>query len=198
MQISPEAADQIVGAAVAAVTDTPNSFEDLLDRLPAAIYVTDNEGTITYFNDECVQLAGRKPAIGKDKWCVTWKLFTVDGEPLPHDRCPMAVAVREGRPIRDVEAIAERPDGSRVHFMPYPTPMFDEDGTRAGAVNLLVPLSQDDRPSYFRDQATRCRRLASESGDPSTVETLCLMAAKYDEQALKVDARGSAFIGKRR
>ena len=191
MQISPEAADHIVDAAVAAVTERPDAFQRTLDRMPAAIYVTDNDGTITYYNDECVELAGRKPAVGKDKWCVTWKLYTAEGEPLPHDRCPMAIALEEGRPVRDVEAVAERPDGSRVNFIPYPTPMFDEQGNRKGAVNLLVPISPRNNSSWFRGQAARCRKLAAEGADSSTVETLSLMAAKYEEQALKASRPSS-------
>ena len=44
------------------------------------------------------------------------------GEFLPHDQCPMATALKEGRPIRGLTAVAKRPDGTRVVFMPYPTP----------------------------------------------------------------------------
>jgi hypothetical protein len=53
-----------------------------------------------------------------------------------------AVAVRAQRPVRDVEAIAERPDGSRFHFIPYPTPLFSADGGFAGAVNLLREVAE--------------------------------------------------------
>jgi two-component sensor histidine kinase len=40
-----------------------------------------------------------------------------------------------------VEAIAERPDGSRICFVPYPTPLRDETGTLLGAVNMLVDIT---------------------------------------------------------
>src|SRR5581483_2227979 len=62
--------------------------------------------------------------------------------PLPHDECPMAVALKEGRPIRDAEAVAERPDGTRVPFIPYPTPLRDEKGEIVGAINMLVDISE--------------------------------------------------------
>ena len=91
---------------------------ELLDALPAAIYTTDAAGRITYYNSAAVQLAGRSPKIGSDEWCLTWRLYWPDGTPLPHDECPMAVALRTGRPVRGVEAIAERPDGTRVHALP--------------------------------------------------------------------------------
>jgi len=185
MLFTPETANHIIDTALLAVTEHPDGFAEILDRLPAAIYVTDIEGTITYFNRECVALAGRTPALGQDKWCVSWKLFTDDGVALPHDQCPMAVALREGRPVRDVSAIAERPDGTRVPFIPYPTPVFDADGKLAGAVNLLVEVSRKTA-TFFGDQAARCHVLAAEANDPAAAGTLALMAAKYEEQALRL------------
>src|SRR5882757_4523051 len=115
-------------------------FRDLLQALPAAIYTTDAEGRITFFNLACVDFAGRTPKIG-EMWCVTWKLFWPDGTPLPHEDCPMAVAIKENRSIRDVEAVAERPDGSRICFLPYPTPLRDETGRLIGAVNMMVDIT---------------------------------------------------------
>jgi PAS domain S-box-containing protein len=57
---------------------------------------------------------------------------------MAHDECPMAIAIKEGRPIRDVEAVLERPDGVRIPFRPYPTPLKDEAGRVIGAINLLI------------------------------------------------------------
>src|SRR3954451_17841322 len=115
-------------------------FRDLLQALPAAIYTTDADGRITFFNHACIEFAGRTPKIG-DMWCVTWKLFLPDGTPLAHEDCPMAIALKENRSVRDVAAIAERPDGSRICFMPYPTPLRDEAGRLLGAVNMLVDIT---------------------------------------------------------
>jgi PAS domain S-box-containing protein len=53
----------------------------------------------------------------------------------------MAVALKTGRPVRGVEAVAERPDGTLVPFMPYPTPLHDAAGNVVGAVNMLVDLT---------------------------------------------------------
>jgi PAS domain S-box-containing protein len=117
-------------------------LQELLEAIPAAIYTTDAEGKITYFNQAAVDLAGRTPTLGSDEWCVTWKLYWPDGTPLPHDQCPMAVALKEGRPIRNAEAIAERPDGSRIPFIPYPTPLRDAAGKVVGAINMLVDVSE--------------------------------------------------------
>ncbi len=138
---------------------------ELLDALPAAIYTTDAAGRITYYNAAAVHLAGRKPKIGSDEWCVTWRLYWPDGTPLPHDECPMAVALKTGRPVRGMEAIAERPDGTLVPFIPYPTPLHDASGNVVGAVNMLVDLTE-------RSHAEQVRQLLAsivESSDDAIV-----------------------------
>ena len=84
--------------------------------IPAAIYTTDAQGKITYYNEAAVELAGRRPTIGSDEWCVTWKLYRPDGTPLPHDQSPLATALKEGRPIRNADVV--------------------------GAINLLADISE--------------------------------------------------------
>jgi PAS domain S-box-containing protein len=119
-------------------------LRDLLEALPAAVYTTDATGSITFFNQAAVEMSGRTPEIG-DKWCVTWRLYNPDGSLLPHDQCPMAVALKEDRPVRGAEAIAERPDGSRIPFIPFPTPLHDADGNLIGAINMLVDITERKR-----------------------------------------------------
>ena len=145
--------------------------------------MTDAQGSVIFCTTACAAVAGREARIGEDRYCVTHRLYTAAGEPLPHEACPMAVAVRERRPVRGVEAIAERPDGTRLHILPFPTPIFDEDGAFAGAVNLFVDISDSKRANYLSDQARRCRRLAKSVGDAATVETLSRMADEYEQQA---------------
>ena len=176
----------MLDVAIAAARKGDAGMREVLDLLPAPIYTTDTKGRITYFNRACVDFAGRTPQVGRDSWCVTWKLYTEDGEYLPHERCPMAVAVKEKQAIRGVSAIAERPDGTRVSFIPYPTPLFDDAGEMIGAVNLLVDVTDARQGDHLRAQALRCRRLAASVGDQRTVATLKLMAAEYEEQALSL------------
>lgn len=116
-------------------------FRDLLNALPAAIYTTDAKGRVTFYNEAAVALAGRRPQLGTDQWCVSWELYTPEGQRLPHDQCPMAVALAEDREVRGAEAVLKRPDGTLVPFLPYPTPLHDASGQLVGAVNVLVDIS---------------------------------------------------------
>jgi PAS domain S-box-containing protein len=136
--------------AQAALRASERRLQDLLAAIPAAIYTTDAEGTITYFNEAAVELAGHRPRIGVDKWCVSWKLYWPDGTPLSHDQCPMAIALREGRIVRNVEAVAERPDGSRIPFIPFPTPLRDASGKIAGGINMLVDISERKQSETYQ------------------------------------------------
>jgi transcriptional regulator with XRE-family HTH domain len=111
---------------------------DLLGALPFAIYTTNEQGEVTYFNAAATAFAGRRPRLLLDRWCITHRLYREDGVFLPHDECPMAVALKEDRPIRGVRAIAERPDGVRRWFRPHPTPLHNQAGKLIGGINLFL------------------------------------------------------------
>jgi PAS domain S-box-containing protein len=118
------------------------SLRQVLYALPTAIYTTDAAGRITFFNAAAVEMWGCTPELGSSEFCGSWKLFWPDGTPLPHDECPMAMALKQQRPITGMEAIAERPDGTRVLFLAHPTPLFDDTGLLIGAVNMLLDVSE--------------------------------------------------------
>lgn len=125
-----------------ATREAERRLASLLDALPTAVYTTDENGKVTYFNQACVELAGRRPMIGTDEWCVTWRLYWPDGTPMPHEACPMAIALAENRAIQGAEAVAERPDGTRVPFLAYPVPLRNGEGKLVGAVNMLVDITE--------------------------------------------------------
>ena len=118
------------------------SFRKLLDAFPAPVYTTDAAGRITFYNEAAVQFAGRHAQLGTDQWCVTWRLYWPDGTPLPHDECPMAIALKEDRAVRGTQAVAERLDSTRVLFIPHPTPLRDASGALVGAVNMLLEIDE--------------------------------------------------------
>jgi PAS domain S-box-containing protein len=135
-------AQTIKGDPAAALELVDNLWRELIETVPAAIYATDAAGRITFYNEAAATLWGCRPELGKSEFCGSWKLYWPDGTPLPHNKCPMAMALKQKKPIRGIEAVAERPDGVRVPFIPFPTPLFDETGALTGAVNLLVDISE--------------------------------------------------------
>jgi PAS domain-containing protein len=136
---------------------------ELFKQLRSPIYTTDADGWLTYYNDAAAELWGYRPELGKTRWCGSWRIFTTDGVPLPLDQCPMAVAIKEGRLVRGVQAVLERPDGTRIPFMPYPTPLRDASGTLVAASNQLVQINHLRRQNRPEDSAGE--GLNSSSGD---------------------------------
>ena len=161
------------------IRESERHMRDLLEGLPAAVYTTDANGRITFFNKACIEMAGRTPQLG-DEWCVTWQLYTADGAPLPHDQCPMAVALKEDRTVRGVEAVAERPDGTLVPFIPYPTPLHDADGKLIGAINMLVDITE--RKQAENRQKTLIDELNHRVKNTlATVQSLAMQTARHSE-----------------
>lgn len=140
-------------------------FREMIDALPTPIYTTDAEGRITHFNRACVDLSGRTPAIDTDQWCVTWKLHHLDGTAMPHDECPMAIALKTGRIVQGAEAIAERPDGTRIWFTPYPTVLRNPAGQIVGGLKYAGRHHRTEAfgtgDSLLQTSAERLRRKCS-------------------------------------
>lgn len=153
---------QRVSQAAAALGESEGRMRELFAVLPAAIYMTDAKGLITYYNDAAAELWGCRPELGKSEFCGSWKLYWPDGRPMAHDECPMAVALRTGEPVRGAEAIAERPDGTRVPFVPFPTPRRDAAGQLVGAINMLVDISEHKRA---QQDAQRLAAIVESSDD---------------------------------
>jgi PAS domain S-box-containing protein len=156
---------------------------EVLDELPVAVYTTDAEGRITYYNQAAADLWGHSPALGTDQWCGSWRLYWPDGRPLPHDECPMAVALKEGRRIRGAEAILERPDGTRVPFMPYPTPLRDDSGRLIGAVNLLLDLTERQRAE---GESERLAAIVASSQDAIISKTIDGRITSWNDGATRI------------
>jgi PAS domain-containing protein len=82
--LATEATERVLRDVVDAVESGKDDLFAALDVISAPLYVTDASGVLTYYNPACVGFAGRTPAVGKDQWCVTWKLYANDGSFLPH------------------------------------------------------------------------------------------------------------------
>lgn len=137
-------------AIMSALAETEHGYRTLLEAMPAAVYTCDREGRIAFFNPAAAALWGREPVLGEDKWCGWWRIYRPDGSPLPLEECPMAMALRERRPVRGVEIVVECRDGSRRNVLPHPEPILDASGQVLGALNVLVDVTEAKRAGQTR------------------------------------------------
>ena len=132
-------------------------FRRLLDRLPAAAYTCDVDGLISYFNRRAVDVWGREPKLNDpvDRFCGSFRLFTPDGAPVPHEACWMALALQNKCEYNGCEIVIERPDGARRTAVAYANPMYDLRGEISGAVNVLVDISERKRSEELLSKQAR-------------------------------------------
>ena len=138
---NPATADGLQRDAQTDIAASEERYRQVLEALPAAVFITNAQGRIIFCNRAWAELTGR-PVEDPERGRATLRLFRPDGTELKPEEFPLAVALRENRPVRGMELLAERPDGARVPLLPYPTPLFDAAGNLTGAVNLLVDISE--------------------------------------------------------
>lgn len=138
---------------------------NLIEMLPAAVYVCDSDAVVVAFNKRATELWGRTPRAGDtdQKFCGAYKLFHPDGTYLPHNETPMEYVLRTGEPACDQEVIIERPDGSRVTVLVNIAPIFDDRGGQIGAVNcfqdLTVQKQAEQERAELREELRQAQKL---------------------------------------
>jgi PAS domain S-box-containing protein len=123
-------------------------FRLLFDRGPVAIYSCDTSGTIKEFNPCAVKLWGREPTPQDidERFCGAARVYCLDGTLLTPAQNPM-LAVLKGKILQahDVEAVIERPDGSRIHVIANIVPLRNSWGEITGAINCFYDITERSR-----------------------------------------------------
>lgn len=136
----------------------------MLEILPLGAYICDVDGLITYFNQKAVELWGREPKLydSTDRFCGSFKLFSVDGQPIDHSECWMALALKNKKEYLEESIIIERPDGERRTALAHATPIYSEKNELTGAVNILVDISEQVKMQQSLHDAIEMLKKADE------------------------------------
>ena len=147
--------------------------QDLIDMLPAAVYICDAEAVVVAYNRRAGELWGREPVPGDtdQKYCGAHRLYRTDGTYLPHAETPMEAVLRTGQPARNMEVVIERPDGSRITVLVNIAPLFGDGGALVGAVNCFQDLTAQKQAEQDRT------RLAAELHQAKKIEALGQLTA---------------------
>ncbi|MCH9655982.1 MAG: PAS domain S-box protein [Planctomycetes bacterium] len=163
------------------ILESRESIRNLLDALPVAAYTCNNQGLITYYNQTAVEVWGREPALYSpaDRFCGSYKLYDVEGLPIPHDQCWMALALERRQIFHGKEVVVENEDGSRKTALAHASPLYNIQGEVTGAVNVLVDISD---------------RIALEKSLKETTARLELCSKVLDQHAIVAETELNGII----
>jgi PAS domain S-box-containing protein len=134
----------------------------LIAQLPIAVYVCEApSGLVRLYNQRAVELWGREPTLGEQRYCGAIRLFRPDGTHLPHAETPMAEVLLFGGERTD-DVVIERPDGSRVVVRVNITALRDPEGRIVGAVNAFQDVTERKK---FEDDAARLAAIIVSADD---------------------------------
>jgi PAS domain S-box-containing protein len=162
-------------AAPSALNAMLSDSDGVLDLLPIATVICDAKGTILQYNRRALEVWGRAPEPGQTHIQFTKgaRFFAPDGTPVT--RSLIAEVLATGTPMRDVERIIERPDGSRMTVSVSIDPLRNVAGEVVGAVGCFVDITERKR----MDAALAQSRLHS-------LEQEQRLAATYEHAAIGI------------
>ena len=134
--------------AAEALLQSEQRFRALFDSGPVAMYSCDTSGTILEFNPCAVKLWGREPTPDDvdERFCGVSKVYRPDGALLTAAQNPMIAVLKGEIPqANDVEAVIERPDGSRITVIANIVPLKDGRGEIIGAINCFYDITERSR-----------------------------------------------------
>ena len=159
--------------------------DGILDLLPIATFICDANGTILQYNRHAVAVWGRAPEPGQthDQFRESARFFELDGTPVA--RSMVSEVLTSGSPVRDVERIVERADGSRLIVSVNIDPLRNAKGELVGAVNCFLDVTERKR----MDVALERSRLHAREQEQR-------LAATYEHAAIGISeiAPDGAFL----
>ncbi|MEI7850913.1 MAG: PAS domain S-box protein [Kiritimatiellales bacterium] len=126
--------------------DAKGILQAAMDHSPAGIAVADApSGKLRYVNKAALRIRGGThdevvSGIGLDEYVASWKLFNIDGTPLPLDEVPLARAIKYGE-INQREFIIRRPDGEDRIVFANAAPITDSQGKTNAAIVVFLDIT---------------------------------------------------------
>ena len=121
-----------------------SKFERILEAATDGIVTLDREGRYTYANAAAERILGvRRTQILKRKFNeASWKLTTINGQPLLNEETPFKRALQDGQAVYDLKCMVERPDGKKVVIATNAAPLYDTKGIVDGVVGIITDITE--------------------------------------------------------
>ncbi len=127
--------------------------DGILDLLPIPTFICDAHGTILQYNKRAVEIWGRAPNPGQthEEFSGGRRIFEIDGKPL--SRSLLSEVLATGVPVRDVERLIKREDGSQMVVSINIDSLRNAKGELVGAVNCFMDVTERKRTDEALEQS---------------------------------------------
>ena len=112
----------------------------LASYLSMPVFIVDHEGTLIFYNESAEQILGQRfeetGEMPAEQWVAAYPAADDAGNPVPLERVPVMIALKEGRPVHDTFWIVGT-DSVRRHIATTAFPLIGQAGRHLGAIAVF-------------------------------------------------------------
>jgi len=125
-------------------TSWAKHLDKIVDMIADGVTIVDGKCRFEFVNESAARMLGgpRSEILGRSCHDPRWRITTPDGAPFPQDRLACAVAISTAEPVSGIEYRIERPDRTSIVLSASAHPIFDEDGSVAGAITCFTDITR--------------------------------------------------------
>jgi two-component system cell cycle sensor histidine kinase/response regulator CckA len=132
-------------------------LQSTIAQSPVPMVVATPDGTVTIFNDACVEFLGIgdepdiEPGINLFTMRRSWQDLDAEGNPVPPDELPSILAIR-GKATRGKEMRALRKDGTERWEVADGVPIYDHDGNLIAGLVIFPDITRRKQAEIERER----------------------------------------------
>jgi PAS domain S-box-containing protein len=128
-----------------ALRESETKFKNLVSDMQVGVLIQGPKAEIILSNPKAFELLGLtvEQLIGKTSFDPDWNVIHEDGSPFPGETHPVAVAINEKKPVRDVIMGVFRPSsGDRIWLLVDALPQLNRDGSIRQVICSFIDINK--------------------------------------------------------
>jgi PAS domain S-box-containing protein len=117
-------------------------LQALIETMPVGAVISDADGMFLLTNTAGREILGDRIVGSVNMTERPYAAYYPDGGPFPLDQTPLAIALKEKHPVRDVEVLIRRADGGERNLLASAAPILDEAGELLSGISVFQDITE--------------------------------------------------------